>query len=157
MLEKDRELSEDKSRGRFQGEKSSRFASDLTNSGGGGSNDDYKRAKKIKRDHRRTRVIRTTPLAEEEESQANLNSFSSIAEQSPAQLSDYTESSCATPGDDRVRDPDWGQTPLRTKSNKMQKTILKRKTSNGNLRKTRSNSRLLSTTEIASNNDENKV
>jgi hypothetical protein len=151
MLEKDREQLDEKSRNlRFQGEKSSRFASDLTNS----NKDDFKRAKKIKRDHRRTRVIRTTPL-EEEENQA---SFSSIAEQSPlANLSGCNESSCATPGDDRVKDPDWGQTPLRIKTSKVQKTILKRKTSTGNLRKTRSNSRLLSTADIEINNDENKV
>ena len=139
MLEKDRELSEDKSRGRFQGEKSSRFASDLTNSGGGGSKDDYKRAKKIKRDHRRTRVIRTTPLAEEEESQANLNSLSSIAEQSPlAQLSDCTESSCATPVDDKIRDPDWGDKRKLTKLNRTASNA------NNDFRETRSVSKRLS-------------
>jgi hypothetical protein len=48
------------------GLKVNRFAPDLTNS----NKEDFKRIKKIKRDHRRTRVIRTTPLEEEESAAA---------------------------------------------------------------------------------------
>ena len=81
MLEKDRELLDDKLKNRVQGMKSSRFASDITNK------DDFKRAKKIKREQRRTRVIRTTPL-DEEESGAN-SPFSSIGKETFFAMLDY--------------------------------------------------------------------
>ena len=92
--------------------KVNRFATDLTNS----NKEDFKRIKKIKRDHRRTRVIRTTPL-EEEESAADAafcnNLFGTIAEvQSPMTCTD----DISTPGDVRVKDPDWGQMKFKVKS-----------------------------------------
>ena len=147
MLEKDREQLDEKSRNlRFQGEKSSRFASDLTNS----NKDDFKRAKKTKRD---------LP--------------SPIPEQSPlANLYGCNDTSWATPVDDRVKDPDYDptQTPsvwLGNKTSKGQKTIPKRmKKSNSNseieLRNLRNLSfqRFRSSTtpnQIELNNDENKV
>lgn len=138
-IERDREDRDDKSR-HVKGSRTT-------------DKDDFKRIKKIKRDHRRTRVIRTTPLEEEEES----NSFQAIAEQSPT----ANVSSCAdceaTPGDDRVKDPDWGQTPLRTRSKYGARPGLKKNFSGGNLRKTRSNSRIFSAIDINITNDENKV
>ena len=63
-----------------------------------------------------TRVIRTTPL-EEEESAADAafcnNLFGTIAEvQSPMTCTD----DISTPGDVRVKDPDWGQMKFKVKS-----------------------------------------
>jgi hypothetical protein len=144
--------------GNSHGLKVNRFATDLTNS----NKEDFKRIKKIKRDHRRTRVIRTTPLEEEELAAAaaasGTNSFGTISEvQSPmtcGNLSSCTDD-ISTPGDDRVKDPDWGQTPLKVKS-KINKPSMSRRTSSGNLRKTRSNSRLITSFDInEANNDEN--
>ena len=148
------------SSGNSHGLKVNRFATDLTNS----NKEDFKRIKKIKRDHRRTRVIRTTPLEEEESAAAaaaggsGTNLFGTIAEvQSPmtcGNLSSCTDD-ISTPGDDRVKDPDWGQTPLKVKS-KINKPSMSRRTSSGNLRKTRSNSRLITSFDInEENNDEN--
>lgn len=144
MLEKDREIIDDR-----RASKVSRFGTDMTN-----NREDHKRIKKIKRDHRRTRVIRTTPLAEED---FNGNSFNTIAEQSPVANLSSCADEVATPGDDRVKDPDWGQTPLRTRSKLHSKPTFRKTGSSGNLRKTRSNSRLLSSVDILNAPiDENK-
>ena len=109
---------------------------------------DFNRIKKIKRDHRRTRVIRTTPLEEEESAAAaasGTNLFGTIAEvQSPmtcGNLSSCTDD-ISTPGDVRVKDPEWGQMELIVKS-KINKPSMSRQNISCNLRKTRFSSRVI--------------
>jgi hypothetical protein len=97
--------------------KSSRFElREITNK------EDLKRSQKLKRDHRRTRVIRSIP--EVDPSLVNALQLNSEYndEKSPIPFSNsphYDNFVGETPdGDDKEKDPDWSKTPLRVKQNR---------------------------------------
>lgn len=101
---------------------------------------EYKRKQKLKRDHRRTRVIRTAPQLDEENCHSNIDTIAEVASpviHSPIPFSEYDNNVGMTP-DDKTKDPDWGNTPLR----------VKRRTTNAVPKKVRSTSSLLNNTYV---------
>jgi hypothetical protein len=86
---------------------------EITNQQGDTFNDELKptrRSSKAKRDHRRTRVIRTIPDLDSA-SNSNNNSYEPLFESPGPNNAAYE---FATP-DDKDKDPDWEKTPLRVK------------------------------------------
>ena len=135
-LEKDREIVDYKC-----ASKVNRFGADVTN-----KREDHKPFKVNRRNLRST----SKPIDEKE----NCNS---LGGQSPV-ANDSCADDVYTPGDDRIKDPDWILTSHRNRSNLHSNITFRKTRTSGYLRKTRSNSRLFSSVNImsASSVDENK-
>ncbi len=79
------------------------FLKDLSGFGSGDS--DRKQRKKNMREHRKTRIIRTT---------TPVNEYDATSENSPIPFSEF-DANCPPTPDDKKNDPDWGLTPMRIK------------------------------------------
>lgn len=99
-----------------------------------GSKDEYRRAQKLKKEHRKTRVIRLNPS---EGSLLNITNREEGAmmmmhEPGSSELSPYSQAMRAldlegTPADDKTKDPDWANTPVGgIVTKKKRQTMIKR-------------------------------
>lgn len=88
--------------------------------------DEHRRTQRLKRDHRRTRVIRTLP--EFDVSSVNLKSEASANGNSADKPTVTTSEFSPAPSpsiypepteDDTLKDPDWAKTPLRVRKSKL--------------------------------------
>lgn len=102
-----------------------------------GSKDEYRRAQKLKKEHRKTRVIRLNPSEgsllnitnnrDDSGHEGHTASSNMLGELSPYSQAMRAIDLEATPADDKTKDPDWANTPvggLGTK--KKRQTISKR-------------------------------
>lgn len=100
---------------------------------GSGSKDEYRRAQKLKKEHRKTRVIRLNPSEGSLLNITNREEVGAMMMHDPtSELSPYSQAMRAldlegTPADDKTKDPDWANTPVGgIATKKKRQTMIKR-------------------------------
>jgi hypothetical protein len=85
------------------------------------SKEDYKRTQKLKKEHRKTRVIRIDPEASllNDVTNSGNDSVDKVYEMSPYSEAKYAMDQVGATPDDRAKDPDWAKTPLGKKRGRL--------------------------------------